>query len=51
MKSDRDWVILSIPGDERTPTSWYAYNRDTRQQIRCDSYGDAASWVRSLRKV
>ena len=45
------WIVMSIPGDERTPTSWYAFNRETRQQIRCDDRDNACRVVAELRLV
>lgn len=44
------WIVMSVPGDEREPTSWYAFNRDTLEQIKCDDYEDASRLVCELRQ-
>jgi hypothetical protein len=41
---------MSIPGDQRTPTSWYAYNRDSLEQIRCEDHEEASRLVEELRR-
>ena len=43
------WIVMSIPGDERTPTDWYVFNRETLQQIGCDDRDDACRVVAELR--
>ena len=44
-----DWVPMSVPGSEledgtETPTSWFAYNRATRQSIRFASFAEAKAF-------
>lgn len=40
MKTKR-WIVMSVPGDERTPANWYAYDRTTCQSALCDDFDDA----------
>ena len=44
------WVVMSIPGDKQDPASWFAYNRATLQQVRCDSREEASRIVAELRQ-
>jgi hypothetical protein len=42
------WVVMTIPGDEREPSSFYVYNRNTLEQVRYDSFEEARDAVRAL---
>ena len=41
MKTVKRWVVMSVPGDDRNPSNWYAYDRTTCQSVRCDDLDDA----------
>lgn len=49
MTNKQAWVVMSVPGDDREPTSWYAYNRNTLEQIKCDDRNEASRIVQEMR--
>ena len=44
------WTVMCVPGDERTPGNWYAFNRDTWAQIRCENREEASRIVAELKQ-
>jgi hypothetical protein len=44
-----DWTPMSVPGSENedgteSPTSWFAFNRETRQSVEFASFKQAAAF-------
>ncbi len=49
----KQWTIMGIPGrDENgTDASWYVYNRETRESVKCDDRAEASRLVTELNMV
>jgi hypothetical protein len=50
MNNKAAWVVMSIPGNgDSDPGSWFAYNRNTLEQVRCENREEASRIVAELR--
>lgn len=45
------WVVVCVPESYGYPAVYYAYNRDTLEQVRCNDREEARTVVGELRNV